>query len=126
MINLLVITGRTVYKSRERRDTVTDFSFTMPLQSEPSSEAALRLMHVVNDGEVVSRGHRLRERADWTSGKDIRLLNRAVEDSRWPVSSVGTPPVRVSWKERRAADRVAMEIRRHGLPPFIRRSRSAE
>ncbi|KAG0147052.1 hypothetical protein CROQUDRAFT_656509 [Cronartium quercuum f. sp. fusiforme G11] len=113
------VDGRPIYKTRERQDTITDFSFTVPLRSEPISEAPVRLVHVVNDGEVVHRGQRRRERVDWTGGKDVQLLNRTPDSSRWPSPLLRSQAVRGSWKERRAADRVAKEVKRHGLPPFI-------
>ncbi|EGG11866.1 uncharacterized protein MELLADRAFT_76448 [Melampsora larici-populina 98AG31] len=110
--------GRTVYKTRERRDTVTDFSFTVPLVSQSDLESAVRVIHVVNDGEVVSRGACWRQRADW-KGKDLLLFNRAAGGTRWCDSSAGSRAVGVSWKERRAADQVSKEIKMRGLPPFI-------
>ncbi|KAH9823418.1 hypothetical protein DFH28DRAFT_947166, partial [Melampsora americana] len=110
--------GRTVYKTREHRDTVTDFSFTVPLLSQHDLESAVPVIHVVNDGEVVSRGACRRQRADWR-GKDLLLFNRVAGVSRWCDSSMASRAVRVSWKERRAADQVSKEIKMRGLPPFI-------
>ncbi|EHS64439.1 hypothetical protein PGT21_029098 [Puccinia graminis f. sp. tritici] len=112
------VNGRTEYRTREQRQTVTDFSFTMQAAAEPALDHGIRRLYIVGDGEVVGRGRHRRERGRWENGKDLGLLNQLAnehESSDLP----GRGRTRVGFKERRKADKIADETKRFGYPPFV-------
>ncbi|PLW58842.1 hypothetical protein PCANC_00252 [Puccinia coronata f. sp. avenae] len=112
------VNGRTEYRTREHRQTVTDFSFTMQVESEPAVDLGIRRLYIVGDGEVVGRGRHRRDRGRWENGKDLGLLNHISNDEE-NMDLPGRETSRVGFKERRKADKIAKETRRLGYPPFV-------
>ncbi|KNE95644.1 hypothetical protein PSTG_11009 [Puccinia striiformis f. sp. tritici PST-78] len=113
------INGRTEYRTREQRQTVTDFSFTISGTSETAGlEEGIRKLYIVGDGEVVGRGGHRRERGRWENGKDLGLLDqlRGLDESS---DLPGRETTRVGFKERRRADLIVDETQKFGYPPFV-------
>ncbi|KNZ59354.1 hypothetical protein VP01_1750g1 [Puccinia sorghi] len=116
--HLLSSPRRTEYRTREQRQTVTDFSFTMQAASEATLDHGIRQLYIVGDGEVVGRGKHRRERGRWDNGKDLGLLNQIGTEQESPdLPGRGTSSV--GFRERRKADKIANEVKRFGYPPFV-------
>jgi len=112
------VNGRTEYRTREQRQTITDFSFTMQAASEAALDHGIRRLYIVGDGEVVGRGKHRRERGRWDNGKDLGLLDQIGNEQESPdLPGRGTSSV--GFKERRKADKIANEVKRFGYPPFV-------
>lgn len=72
----------------------------------------------MGDGAVVGRGNHRRERGRWENGKDLSLLDLNDRDAIDP-DLPGRATARVTFKERRRANKIAQQTHRLGYPPFI-------
>ncbi|MBW0483763.1 hypothetical protein O181_023478 [Austropuccinia psidii MF-1] len=111
------VNGRTEYQTREQRQTVTDFSFSIQIPSEHALDHNIRRLYVVSDGQVVGRGGHWRERGRWENGRDLKMLQEA--NGTWTSQLPSRQTAKVNCKERRRSDKINQQTASHGYPPFI-------